>query len=223
MAHFFQMHDPLRMSEDPFISGLRRIFEANPALKPATVSAAANLDKSTIRQMFEGRTKSPRVATCIAIAKALGTTAEEVISGTASTNFGIAVSGRVGAGAEVLLNDGHAQGEELYRIAAPPQIGARPVAAVEVLGDSMEPVFFEGDVLLFDRQTIGVPTEAIGRPCICEDADGMVWVKQVKIGTAAGLFNLLSINPTGNNRHDVALKWAAPVIFHLPQAFVKTI
>ena len=56
---------------------------------------------------------------------------------------------------------------------------------------------------------MSVPTEAIGRPCICEDANGMVWVKQVKIGTAAGLFNLLSINPAGTNRLDVALKWAA--------------
>lgn len=187
------------------------------------IAIEADVSYEQLKSLNQGKSTSTNVDDAVRVARAFGVTLEAFYSGALSRENGLPVTGRVGAGAEVLLNDGHAQGEELYRIAAPPQIGARPVAAVEVVGDSMEPVFFEGDVLLFDRQTIGVPIEAIGRPCICEDADGMVWVKQVKIGTSAGLFNLLSINPTGNNRHDVALKWAAPVIFHLPKAFVKTI
>lgn len=87
----------------------------------------------------------------------------------------------------------------------------------------MEPVFFEGDILFYARHAIGVPTEAIGRPCICEDSDGFVWIKQVKIGTEKGLFNLLSINPTGSNKLDASLVWAAPVLLHLPRAYVVKI
>lgn len=208
------------MTEDPFISGLRRIFDADPALKPATVSAAAGLDKSAIRQMFEGRTRSPKVSTCISIAGALGMSVEEVI-GDGIARPTVAVAGRVGAGAEVMLQDDHAKGDGLYHVICPPQIGPRGIVAVEVVGDSMEPVYFEGDVLFYARQAMGVPTEAIGRPCVCEDDQGFVWVKQVKIGTEQGLFNLLSINPTGSNRLDVRLAWAAPVLLHLPKAYVK--
>ncbi|SIO36889.1 hypothetical protein SAMN05444722_1711 [Rhodovulum sp. ES.010] len=60
------------MAKDPFIEGLRRVFDADPDLKPATVSARAGLDKSTIRKMLDRPEHSPRHATAERIANALG-------------------------------------------------------------------------------------------------------------------------------------------------------
>lgn len=135
----------------------------------------------------------------------------------------IAVPGRAGAGAEVHLVDDYAKGDGLFHVECPPLLSPRGIVAVEVEGNSMEPAYTEGDLLFYSRDALGVPTEAIGRMCIAADEAGRVWVKQVKIGTAAGLFNLLSINPSGANMIDVRLKWAAPVKLHLPKEFVRKV
>lgn len=211
-------------SEDPFITGLRQFFTLNPQFKPATVSAAAGLDKSAIRKMLEGSIASPRNVSMNSIADVLGTTVEAIIGQTFDTDpsaQGISVAGRVGAGAVVDLVDDHAKGDGLYHIECPPQIAPSGVVAVEVTGESMIPVYHPGDVLLYSRTALGVPSEALNRICVCEDAAGQVWVKQVRTGTQKGLFNLISANPSGINMLDVALTWAAPVRLHLPVEFVK--
>lgn len=133
----------------------------------------------------------------------------------------VAVPGHAGAGDEVHLIDDHAKGTGLYMVECPPQLSPRGVVAVEVKGDSMEPVYFSGDLLFYTRETMGVPTESVGQKCVCEDDSGRVWVKQVKPGTSPGLFHLLSINPQGANMHDVGLRWAARVRLHLPKEFVR--
>ncbi|WP_336460215.1 XRE family transcriptional regulator [Frigidibacter sp. MR17.24] len=136
----------------------------------------------------------------------------------------VAVPGKVGAGAQVYAIDDHAKGEGLYRVACPPQLSPHGIVAVEVEGDSMLPVYAPGDVLFYTRDTVGVPTEALGRICVAEDDQGRTWVKQVKLGSAPGCFNLVSINPfIGTNMHDVALNWAAPVRLHLPKDLVRKI
>ena len=208
-----------------FVRGLRVVMEAD-GWKMKPLSEAAGMGETAIKDLFRYQS-APKVTTAHQIATALGRSIDEIIaigSGDEpglATRLHIAVAGRVGAGAQVSPIDDHAKGDGLYHVICPPQISPRGVVAVEVLGDSMEPVYFEGDVLFYTRPAMGVPTEAIGRPCICEDANGFVWVKQVKIGTAPGLFNLLSINPAGSNRLDVPLTWAAPVLLHLPKAYVR--
>lgn len=139
------------------------------------------------------------------------------------TRPSIAVPGRAGAGAEINLVDDYAKGDGLFHVECPPQLSPRGIVAVEVAGDSMEPVYSEGDLLFYSRDVMGVSAEAIGRKCICEDESGRVWIKQVKAGTESGLFNLLSINPTGANMHDTRLKWAAPVKLHLPKELVRRV
>lgn len=185
------------------------------------VAAASGVSYEQLKSLRQGKSQRTNVDDAIKVAVAFGVSLEDFYSGNLSLNDRqVAVAGRVGAGAEVMMYDDHAKGDGLYHVICPPLISPRGVVAVEVLGDSMEPVYFEGDVLFYARQTMGVPTEAIGRPCICVDTEGFAWVKQVKIGTAQGLFNLLSINPTGSNRLDVSLAWAAPVLLHLPKALV---
>jgi len=135
----------------------------------------------------------------------------------------VAVAGKVGAGAKVDLVDAYSKGDGLYHVACPPQISPHGIVAVEVEGTSMAPTYEPGSVLFYRRDTIGVPTEAIGRICVCEDEAGMAWVKQVKIGAEEGTFSLISLNPEAENMHGVRLTWAAPVRLALPPEFVQKI
>ncbi|WP_354002456.1 LexA family transcriptional regulator [Pseudogemmobacter faecipullorum] len=135
----------------------------------------------------------------------------------------IAVAGHVGAGAHVDLVDAYEKGEGLYRVACPPQLSPRGIVAVEVEGDSMAPIFTPGTVLFYSRETIGVPVEAIGHICVCEDEAGKAWVKVVKTGSQEGTFSLISINPEAENMHGVRLKWAARVKLSLPPEMVERV
>lgn len=219
------------MTHDPFIDGLRRWFSENPSKKPATVSAAAGLDKSTIRKLMGGSVRTPKRENAEKIAIQLGMTVEELIAyGGGETAPvipeppSVAVPGKVGAGAPVDLFDGYEKGDGMYHVACPTQLSPNGIVAVEVEGDSMEPVYSEGDVLFFSRATHeAVPTEAVNKKVIAQTLDGKVWVKHLKMGSEPGKFHLLSINPSGENMHDVSVRWAAPVRLHLPAEFVERV
>lgn len=72
---------PYGMSKsDPFVEGLRRIFDANPELKPAAVSVRAGLDNSTIRKLISGANSSPKIETANRIAQAMGYDLADVIA-----------------------------------------------------------------------------------------------------------------------------------------------
>lgn len=135
----------------------------------------------------------------------------------------IAIAGSVGAGAQVPVFDAYEKGGG-PQVEAPPGLPTSGIVAVEIKGDSMEPIYSAGDFLFYTRETHdGVPEEVIGHRCVCEDAEGMGWVKQVKRGSAPGLFNLISLNPGADNMHDVRLKWAARVRLHWPSDLAKMI
>ncbi len=135
----------------------------------------------------------------------------------------VSIAGKVGAGALVPVFDAYEKGDG-PQVECPPGLNPHGVVAVEVEGDSMEPAFSDGDILFYTRVSDnGVPEEAIGAKCVCEDQNAMGWVKQIKRGTEPGLFNLISLNPTAENQHDIKLKWAARVRLHWPAELVKKI
>jgi phage repressor protein C with HTH and peptisase S24 domain len=128
----------------------------------------------------------------------------------------IAVAGRIGAGASVLLVDSYAKGDGLYHITCPDDLPSTGIVAVEVQDNSMEPLIKEGDVLLFSRHFIGIDERVIGNVGICETADGRALVKQIKPGRDPGTFDLYSFNTASNGpEYGVRLKWAAPYRRHL--------
>ncbi len=195
---------------------------AERGTNPRAVALSAGMSATGVRDIILRKTKNPTFASLAKIAEVLGVPVTDIIEGTTPPPS-IAVPGRAGAGAVVHLVDDHTKGDGLYHVECPPQLSPHGVVAVEVTGDSMEPVYSEGDLLFFSRDVLGVPDDAIGRKCVCEDESGQCWIKQVKVGTSAGLFNLLSLNPTGVNMHNIKLKWAAPVKLHLPRELVKKI
>lgn len=155
------------------------------------------------------------------VAKALGVEPEDLFARTARP---IAVAGRVGAGARIPLVDAFAKGEGLFSVACPPQLPPNGMVAVEVEGDSMAPMYQPGHILFYSRTTHeGTLDTDIGLPCIVEDANGDVWVKQVKRGTSPGLFHLISLNPLAESAWDQRIRWAARVRLALPAELVEKV
>jgi hypothetical protein len=213
------------MSFDPFVAGLRAYFAANPHEKPSSISVKAGLDASVIRKMVAREDYSPKVSTARKIAAALGMTVDDLANGAISAAGArdVSIAGSVSAGDGVELVDVYEPGAG-RAVRRPEGLPTSGIVAVEVSGDSMEPIYSDGDVLFYSRPTHdAVPSEAMGRKCICVDHDGNVWVKLVKPGEKIDFFHLIAINPTSINRFDVALKWAAPVILHWPKELAKFI
>ncbi|NPD17565.1 helix-turn-helix domain-containing protein [Xinfangfangia sp. D13-10-4-6] len=180
----------------------------------------AGVSRSVLNE-YELGTKVPNTKRLQQIADALNVDPAELIKPAARP---VAVPGRAGAGDEVFLVDDYAKGGGLYHVECPPLLAPSGIVAVEIKGDSMEPVYSEGDLLFYSRATAdGVPSEVIGRKVIAQTDDGRVWVKVLKAGTEPGLFHLLSLNPAGRNMHDQRVTWAAPVRLHLPKEFVKRV
>ena len=188
-----------------------------------SVAMASNVSYEQLKSLKQGKAQGTNADDAMRVAEVFGVTLEDFCSGNLGNARLVAVAGRVGAGAEVDLFDAFEKGDGHYHVICPPQIAPQGVVAVEVAGNSMSPTYEPGTVLFYSRDTIGVPTEAIGRICVCEDIQGRAWVKQVKVGREDGTYSLLSVNPETQNMHGMRLKWAAPVRFSLPPEFVERV
>lgn len=190
-----------------------------------SVATKSGVSYEQLKALKQGKSKSTNVDDAVRVAAAFGVSLENFYAG----NFQpeprkIAVAGKVGAGASVSLIDAYEKGDGHYFVECPQQIKPSGVVAVEVLGDSMDPVYSEGDVLFYSRSTPdGIPVDDIGRKCIVADVDGQVWVKQVKRGSSPDRFHLISLNPGAQTAWDVPILWAARVRFHLPAELVQKI
>jgi phage repressor protein C with HTH and peptisase S24 domain len=122
----------------------------------------------------------------------------------------VPVVGYVGAGAEVHLVDDHAKGAGLDEVPAPPSV-SRDCVAVKIRGDSMEPRFFEGEILFYDK-VYSTPEQLralIRRECVITLEDGRVFVKRLLAGSRTSTWTLWSYNAEPIT--DARIKWAAPV------------
>lgn len=185
------------------------------SLREVTDTAGVSYDK--FKNLRQGKSRTTSVEDAMKVARAFGVTLEQFLQKDISATVSIPILGRVAAGTEEILMEG--QGEPIGEVDLPENLrGKGDIGAVLVEGDSMRPLIPPGSVLFFRRYAAeGVPSEAVGRVCVVEDADGgRVWVKQVTQGSEPGLFNLISINPTIGARLDVPLRWAGPVLLWLP-------
>lgn len=177
-----------------------------------------NIDRSIVNKMILGK----RAISAEELLRISEITGFEV-PGTEHINPTIAIAGKVGAGARVPLVDVYEKGGG-PQVECPPGLSPHGVVAVEVEGDSMEPVYSAGDILFYSRAAHdGVPEDVIGHKAVCEDEDGMVWVKRVKRGEEPGLFHLISLNPGSETMWNKRLKWAARVRLPWPAEFAKKV
>lgn len=114
--------------------------------------------------------------------------------------------GHVGAGAEIFPPD---EDQELDRVPAPWR-EARELAAVVVRGGSMEPEFWDGDLIFYEPPNgMSDPEEMVGRTVVCRTEDGRTFVKRLLRGSKPGLWTLES--HAAPPMKDVRLVWVAPI------------
>jgi phage repressor protein C with HTH and peptisase S24 domain len=189
-----------------------------------SVAISAGVSYEQLKGLMQGKARTTNVDDGVRVAAAFGVSVEDFFAGRFDADqTSIAVAGRVGAGAHVDLVDAYEKGDGLYRVTCPPQLSPRGLVAVEVAGDSMAPIYSPGTVLFYSREALGVPVEAVGHICVCEDEGGKAWVKVIKTGSQEGTFSLISVNPEAENMHGIRLKWAARVRFNLPPELVERV
>lgn len=195
--------------------------QENAGISLRRLAEKAGVSYEQLKKINQGKSQSTNAEDAVKLAAALGVSLEQMLAGEFKEIPTIAIAGQVGAGATVPLFDTYEKGDG-PQVECPPGLSPHGVVAVEVEGDSMEPVYSAGDLLFYTRSSHeGVPDEAVGHRCVCEDAEGMGWVKQIKPGDEPGVFHLISLNPGATNLWNVRLKWAARVRLHWPVELVK--
>lgn len=120
----------------------------------------------------------------------------------------VPVIGYVGVGAEIdqhAINN-HSNGATAIEAPSLDMMGS--VAAI-VRGDSLYPVYQDGDVIFYLRHGIDEEAAYIGRECVVQVAGGPLLLKRVMRGSERGSYLLLSYNASPMD--NVRLQWASPV------------
>lgn len=87
--------------------------------------------------------------------------------------------------------------------------GGEPVA-IEVRGDSMTPVYRNGDLLVAAKKVDRLEG-AVGCDCIVMTEDNERLIKFLVKGTTRGRYDLRSYNPANEDLKNVRISWAAPI------------
>ncbi len=139
-----------------------------------------------------------------------GGLAEDAFHGLDVPPATVQVVGYVGAGQEMLPFDDYAMGSGLEEVNAPEGVGAGPIVAVRIRGDSMHPMR-DGWLLFYRRDQSGVSEGCLNRLCVVKLADdGPILVKEMRRGYRTNHFLLTSWSAPP--REDVRVEWAAPVL-----------
>lgn len=122
----------------------------------------------------------------------------------------IPVVGYVGAGAEVFSIDDHEKGAGMDEVDVPHDGMSPSTVAVRVRGSSMEPAYYDGDLIFYDRQENGDLTHLLGKECVVSLSDGRKFIKILK-RRPNGEWFLHSNN--ADPILDINIAWAAKVKF----------
>ncbi|RAP39462.1 hypothetical protein BYZ73_20405 [Rhodovulum viride] len=210
------------MDRDRFKSRLSQIIEER-GLEVAPLARAAGVKRDVVRDLLRGKKESLVVENAAMIASALGMSLDEMLGSAPGTPSTIAIAGKVGAGARVPVFDAYEKGDG-PQVECPPGLSPHNIVAVEIEGDSMEPVYSAGDLLFYTRWSAeGVPSDVVGKRCVCECEEGLGWVKVIHQGREPGLFDLHSFNDQTPPMYGLRLKWAAPIKLHWPAELAKKI
>lgn len=179
----------------------------NKKAKP--LSLAAGLSETYIRDLIE-RGVEPTLAKLEAIANQLGLPMSYFFD-EESTPPQIAIKGYASGGDRWTPVDDYQDGDGIAHIdldiANPDLIGVR------VRGPSMSPVFRDGDDLIcFPQHGLDI-SSAVGKDCVVETANQERYIKQVLKGSKKNTYRLRSYNTEFPDIEDVALAWAAPVLW----------
>jgi phage repressor protein C with HTH and peptisase S24 domain len=190
------------MVDQPNIAEIRQaVREAmeRKGVKAKRLSKDARLGETAVRDLME-KVDDPRVGTLIKIADALEMPVSSLFGGK------VPVLGKIGAGGSILFEE--STDPEL--VDRPPGAAGR-LMALKVAGDSMFPVYRDGDVVYVGREHEGVLPEYLGEECAIHTAEGGTFLKILTPGTEAGRYTLRSFNAP--DMENVEVVWASRVEF----------
>lgn len=173
----------------------------------------ARISQITYRAHENGQRGIP-VQTAKDYAKRLNCSAAWLLTGEGPDEgpSAIPLVGYVGAGHQIHPMDDFALGAGLDIVDSPPTYGEpAPAVAVEVRGDSMFPVYREGDQIYYSRERDFQIEEMINRESVVQLADGRTLLKTIRRGPTPGRYSLDSYN--ASPIEDVEIRWAAPIIW----------
>lgn len=185
---------------------LKRLIDETPGLSMKAVSLKAGLQPSAVHDAIQ-RGHAPSIDKFVAICRALGIRPSQLLDDEAADTTSIPIVGFVSAGEGWTPIDNATGPEDKIDF----DLGAHDTIGIEVRGDSMSPVYRNGDFLICYRQFGPNADNCIGLDCIVRTADARHFVKILKRGSRPGRFNLKSYNPLVDDIEDVALTWVAPV------------
>lgn len=122
----------------------------------------------------------------------------------------VPLKGYIGAGGEVLAESFDA--EEM--VEAPAERTSSTVAA-RVRGTSMYPAFHDGWLIYWSKQM--PPESLVNSIAVVQLEDDRIMVKTIMRGSAANLWNLISINPETPPMIDQVVRWVAPIDWIKPR------
>lgn len=196
------MWDITRVSGEPIdLNAFRQALQREMLRKKIAakrLSKVAGLGETAVRDILDGST--PRIDTLIKIADALEIPAASL--------FGtqVPVLGRIGAGGSILFEEN----DEPELVDRPPGASGR-MMALRVTGDSMFPVYRDGDIVYVNRDHNGVHADYIGEECAVHTYEGGTFLKILATGSKPNRYTLRSFNAP--DMEDVELIWATPVRF----------
>lgn len=133
--------------------------------------------------------------------------------GDAASRNVLNVVGYIGAGARIDPIDGDGGDDMLDEVEVDFPIRQGTAAAI-VRGDSMLPVFEDGDLIGYYRDGQD-PLANVGKTCVVKLVNGPIYIKKLRKGSEPGLYTLTSHN--ASDIEDVELEWVAPFKFRLPR------
>ena len=123
----------------------------------------------------------------------------------------VPVVGYAAGGDEWIPVDDFAQGDGLQPVEL--SLGDADPIAIMVRGESMAPVYRDGDILICSRQRGSDVVSALNRDCVVKTADGRCYIKFLLKSENYGRFRLRSYNVSYPDMEDEELQWAAPVMW----------
>lgn len=161
------------------------------------------MSRSYLSKIRNGE-KRLNITTMQRLASALDCKPEDIIG----RKLMIPVVGYIGAGHQVFTLEPESVGV-MDEVEAPPGADG-DMAALRVRGNSMFPVYHEGDILFY-RVVCNFDESYLNRDCVVKVENGLLLVKRLRRGNSPGRFHLESYNAPALENH--LISWACPVLW----------
>lgn len=188
---------------------VRKMIDPEKGRDMRSISVKAGMSPGWLSDTLNDNS-SPKISVFLKLADALEVPAAYLLEGDERFRITVPVVGIVSGG------EGWTPFESFHRDAcekATFELGDHDMIALDVRGDSMSPAYRDGDQIFCQRRFGAGIHNLMGQDCVIETAEGEHFVKILEKGSRPDLYCLRSYNPFFKVIDDVALNWAAPVVW----------